>query len=369
MARRKQSEKVGEHVRIFQRGRSWYANYQFNSKQIRESLETTVKKTALRNALKLDRKIADGATTAPIETATIREAISAYKDYIVAEQRSKKTKTKYWRVLDEALQIATEMGRSSITQIDLAFIDKYRANRSTSCTTITIYHETIILRQLVKFAATRRMTPVDPLAGLKLKRPKPTSQPCFDDEQLAKILAAAKPPHDATFFLLAETGLRIGEAIWLAWADVDFKANVIRVRAKDDWKPKTGDERAIPMSSKLRAFLEARTRRGRWVLTANPTSRYPSSDRQIDARRALSALKRILKPLGIEGKLHTFRHSFISRSLTRGVEESVLRTWVGHVDAEIMRLYTHITSSISQERIKLMDAKKDPGSSVDGGPA
>lgn len=77
-----------------------------------------------------------------------------------------------------------------------------------------------------------------------MNRPKPTPQPYFDDVQVEKILAAARPPHNATFRLLAETGLRIREAQWLTWSDVDFRANVIHVRAKDGWRPKTGDERS-----------------------------------------------------------------------------------------------------------------------------
>ncbi len=196
------------------------------------------------------------------------------------------------------------------------------------------------------------MIPQDPLLGLKLKKPKPTPQPYFDEAQVQEILSVARPPHDATFLLLADTGLRFGEAQWLSWLDIDFKTNVIHVRSKAGWRPKTGDERAVPMSPTLRAFLEKRPRRGHWVLTAMPTSKYPSTDRQIDERRALTALKRVLTQLGLQGKLHSFRHSFISRCLTKGIEESVVRSWVGHVDPSIMRLYTHISSQISQERIQ-----------------
>ena len=126
-------------------------------------------------------------------------------------------------------------------------------------------------------------------------------------------------------------------------------------RGKDDWQPKSGDQRAIPMAERLKAFLETHPRSGRWVLTALPTTKYPSTGRQISERRALVALKRVLSKLGIPGKLHSFRHSFISRCLTGGAEEAVVRQWVGHVDPEIMRLYTHISSQISQDRIQRLN--------------
>ena len=118
--------------------------------------------------------------------------------------------------------------------------------------------------------------------------------------------------------------------------------------------PKTGDERAVPISPKLVMLLRRLPRRGRWVLAAMTTNKCPLEGRQIAERRALVALKRVLSKLGIEGKLHSFRHSFISRCLTAGIEEAVVRSWVGHVDPSIMRLYTHITSNVSQERIKLL---------------
>lgn len=241
--------------------------------------------------------------------------------------------------------------------------DKFKAQRAIDCAPKTVYTELVIIRQLVKFAFTRGMVDKDPLLRLKAKKPKPTPQPCFDDEQIDQILAHACPPHDATFTLLAETGLRFGEAEWLSWEDVDFKANVIHIRAKAGWKPKTGDERVVPMSPKLIMLLRRLPRRGRWVLTAMATKKYPEPCRQISERRALDALKRVLKVIGIAGKLHSFRHSFVSRCLTKGIEAAVVRSWVGHLDPAIMQLYVHITSKVSQDRIKLLG---EPGDGKSG---
>lgn len=360
---RNNSEKVGEHIRIFQRGSAWHATYHFGGKQCRQPLKTSNKKTAIRNALDLDRRLTAGEQPVAPESATITEVIAAYKDYLSAEGRAKKTIGKYSQVFTVVESIAQTMARTSILDVNFVFIDKFRAERSKTCGAVTIYHETVIVRQLIKFAVTRRMATHDPLLGLRLKKPKPTPQPCFDETQIQQILSAARPPHAADTFLLllAETGLRIGEAQWLTWSDVDLKTNVIHIRAKEGWKPKTGDERAVPLSPKLRAFLEVRSRHGRWVLTAKSTMTHPTLDRQIDERRSLAALKRVLARLGMEGKLHSFRHRFISRCLTKGIEESIVRSWVGHVDPTIMRLYTHISSPISQDRIKRLGTADSSG--------
>ena len=313
----------------------------------------------------MERQLAEGQAPQPIVNATIEAVIQAYKDYLVGEGRSKKTKAKYWSVLSRVKDLADTSGKSIILHIDLAFVDKYRAKRAKTCQPKTVYNESVILRQLVKFAFTRRMVSIDPLVGLKLKKPKPTPQPYFDDAQIDQILAAARAPHADTFLLLAETGLRIGEAKWLAWNDVDLVANVIHVRAKPGWRPKTGDERAIPISPKLQKLFERRPRRGRWVLTALPTTTRPATDRQIDEGTALKSLQRVLTRLKLTGKLHSFRHSFVSRCCTRGIEESVIRSWVGHIDRSIMQLYTPISSQISQDRIRRL-SESDRSDDSDG---
>jgi hypothetical protein len=34
----------------------------------------------------------------------------------------------------------------------------------------------------------------------------------------------------------------------------------------------------------------------------------------------------------------TFRHAFISHALTQGIPEAIVRQWVRHVDAEVLKL-------------------------------
>ena len=196
-------------------------------------------------------------------------------------------------------------------------------------------------------------------AGESLSRKKPATLSEVIDAYQEHLIAeqraeATVSKTNASLKLLAETGFRIGEAMWLTWADVDFKANVLHVRLKDGWKPKSGDARTVPISPRLAQLLHERPRQGRWVLTSPRTRKYPANDRQIAKSTTPAALKQVLSMLGIEGKPHTFRHAFISRCLTKGIEEAVVRSWVGHVDAEIMRLYTHISSKVSQDRIKLL---------------
>ncbi|QDT75197.1 site-specific tyrosine recombinase XerD [Lacipirellula limnantheis] len=103
------------------------------------------------------------------------------------------------------------------------------------------------------------------------------------------------------------------------------------------------------MGAELRAVLMQQPRQWLWVFTALPSAKCPVAARQISDRRALDYLKTVLKKLKLEGHQHTFRHSFISHALTHGVPEAIVREWVGHVDARIMKTYTHVADAISQQ--------------------
>jgi integrase len=165
--------------------------------------------------------------------------------------------------------------------------------------------------------------------------------------------------------LLAETGMRFGELQWLTWEDIDLAANVLHVRPKDGWKPKSGDQRAVPLSPAARRALESLPRRWRWAVTMPPSRSHPQPGRQWTERRLLAALKRVLKAVGLPGKLHTFRHTFISHALLNGVPAAVVREWAGHVDEAVIRLYTHVHDDASQAAMRRL-AGADQGNHQEG---
>jgi hypothetical protein len=88
---------------------------------------------------------------------------------------------------------------------------------------------------------------------------------------------------------------------------------------------------------------------------------------ELSSFKPLRALKRVLAGLGLTGHLHTFRHAFISKSLTAGVPEAVVREWVGHVDRDILKLDTHIASAASRAAMRRFVGEPDEDSRRDEG--
>ena len=76
----------------------------------------------------------------------------------------------------------------------------------------------------------------------------------------------------------------------------------------------------------------------------------------------------MVKKLGLIGHLHTFRRAFISTALTKGTAEAVVRSWVGHVDARIIQVHTHINGVASQAAMARLAAANTKTSKRSSGP-
>jgi integrase len=349
---------VGEFVSIFDRNGKWYANYQHDGRQVRRTLKTSSKKEARRRALVIEKEILVGEHKHLKRAPLMKDVINQYLDHLRSEGRMEKTIGKYKFGLDLLLEIAERQHRTRLSQLDVALVEQFRAERGAGgekrqpAGPKTVHHDTVTIRQLVNFALRRGLINADPLKGLRIAKPMRTPQPCWTRDEVELILAKACPPYREPLVFLADTGARFAEAEWLTWDDVDLVRRWVHIRGKNGWKPKSGNERAVPLNDRLYEMFQAMPRRSKWVFTARPTRRYPTVERQISERRLLQYLKRLLKPLGLKGHLHTFRHSFVSFAAYQNIPERVLRRWIGHVDEKILAWYFHLADPQSHDAMK-----------------
>jgi hypothetical protein len=124
-------ERVGEYLSIFMRGNRWYAHYRLDGKPVRQSLKTKNKKQARIKALAIERELVNDDLRRPQRAPFIKDVIDEYLSHLEAQRRSKSTIKKYRFALRLALELATKRGISRINQIDLAFIDAFRLERTT----------------------------------------------------------------------------------------------------------------------------------------------------------------------------------------------------------------------------------------------
>lgn len=338
--------RVGDRVTCFRRGKWWWAELYDNGKQKRQALKTTSKKEARNRAIRLEAKLLDGGLEDTAPPPTIADVIAECIEHLKTEDRSAATFKRYRPEFARWQAFFAKRGIHLINEIDVAIVSRYRTERKPHVAATTLYHETVVVKQLCNFAVLRGYLQHNPLRQLKIRRPKPTEQPCFTLARVEAILASAGAYADL-YELAAFTGLRIGEIKWLTWDDVEFDdagGGFIHVRAKPGrWKPKDGEDRKVPIHPRVANLLARLPRRHKFVFTARPCKEHPRGGRQICPRRMLQRLQRICTKLAIgKGTLHAFRRFFISHCANNGVEVFKLMEWVGHSDVAMILRYYHL---------------------------
>ena len=358
-------ERIGKRVSIFVKGRVWYANHQEGPKQKRTSLRTRNHEVARQKARAIEAELS-GAVPRQAGTFDIAAAVQAYIDWQDSNDRAPKTMVKYRDVLTRFAAHCRDAGVRLMHAITTQTVDEFAIRRRRDgMAAKTIYTELTIVRQWLNFTVTRRMLAVSPVSGTKLVKPKPGPRDYWRQQQFDAIVEAARGPYKAAFVLMAETGMRIGEVVHLTHDDLTLTgpAPVAHIRPKDvvpgarPWRPKNGEQRAVPLSPRAVAMLRDLPRRRRWVIDrmdgTAATTNLPANDRHI-----LAYLKTVLAKLGLEGTNHAFRHSFCTIAVLTGVDFFTLRRWVGHIDEEALEIYVHIADEQAQVTMRQLAERR-----------
>lgn len=224
----------------------------------------------------------------------------------------------------------------------------------------TISHRTInklmmIVGAVLERARRRGLISENPARRMdKLKERAYDDLEFYDPDEVWRLVTAATSERDgAIFLLLAFSGLRRGEALALTWRDVDFKREVIRVRA--NWShgrlvTTKGDRvRSVPLvpqlAGRLHKLLQGVAPRGPDdpVFCDEVGQRLDGSALR---RRFIMARERAgLRPL----RLHDLRHTFASLAIDMASPAEV-QAWAGHQDARTTARYTHYKSRRDEAR-------------------
>ena len=198
-------------------------------------------------------------------------------------------------------------------------------------------------RQPRRQARTRRETPLDDRKPVAI----------LEGDELARFLAHAGD-HRPLFEFLAYTGLRIGEALGLTWADIDHDAGLIRVhrqltrhREHAPLKTDAGKREVIlaPALAKqlrehwlatrykaphrLRLLQHARPRHSTTATSANDFRARPQTPQASGASGRLS--------------LHSLRHGFASLLIANGLNVVFVSRQLGHANPNItLEVYAHL---------------------------
>lgn len=168
-------------------------------------------------------------------------------------------------------------------------------------------------------------------------------------EELRFVLAALPDEWRPFFTLLAQTGLRVSEAIGLTWGDVDLgqkpRLEVKRQNYRGDVKElkSAHSRRTIPLSAGMARTLRelgARTYAGEAAPVFVTATGGPLNANNLRRR----VLDKATGPLGLGWVgFHTFRHTCASLLFAGGKDVKQVQEWLGHADPGFtLRTYVHL---------------------------
>ena len=172
-------------------------------------------------------------------------------------------------------------------------------------------------------------------------------------QEIAELLAWVKsrPVSPCVYPILcfaAHTGARRSEIVRVLASDVDLASGGITIREKKRDKTKMTIRRVplTPFLADVLADWMQQRGRGATLFCKDDGRALPPGEVTNYFYRAL----RIGKWKVLRG-LHVFRHSFISAMASKGIDQRIIDSFVGHCTDEQRRRYAHLWPSVQQEAL------------------
>ena len=212
----------------------------------------------------------------------------------------------------------------------------------------------IALNQVCGFAVRRGWVADNPVGKLEPgEKPRNTPRPVaiLEGDELARFLAASGPRRPL-FEFMAYTGLRIGEALGLTWADIDYEGGLVRVhrqlsrkREHAPLKSEAGKREVIlaPAIAKLlrECWLASPFKARHHFVFCNTLGR------GLDHRDVGEDFRATIKRAGVSASgrlsLHSLRHGYASLLIANGLNVVFVSRQLGHANANItLEVYAHL---------------------------
>ncbi len=318
---------------IFKRGNAYYVQWKHNGKWRSKSAGPD-----LGAVLELQARILDGDL-----------ALDAIKLADLVER--------YLKRLDTYFKPSTVRTHRTVSRHLLRFfrdrpvetwtseaLETYIQQRLEKVAPTTVNGELKNLKATLRFAVEEKIIPELPFKIRMVPVVQRRSARIFTREEIRRLLDCADERTRALLLIASATGMRIGEIRHLQWRDIDITNQRILVRAKEDWTPKTNQERECYVSSEviseLKQYRAAQEHNANsdWVFQ----NKIKPGQRWRETGNSYSGIHRAFKKAGLyqKGKLtHEIRRAVASTMLLNGTPIHVVKEILGHSTIKTTELY------------------------------
>lgn len=372
----------GEGSKPFQRAgrKGWYAQVWITDPATGKSERKLVSGPTKTELAKRVRTLRDDAEHGRMPAADRRLTLKEYaevwvRDHLPARDVTPATRRLYERTIKN--HIVPSIGRLQLGKVREADVERMDVDlRAKKCGDSTRRLAYNVLRMIFETAIRDRRVSVNPVAVVSRPTETPTAQPYYNAKEIARLELAVAGERILEHLVpvLAWTGMRIGEALALRWADLDLDAQAPHLwvrgtlaldekdRAYRQPYPKGKRPRPLPlMPAAVRALRAARTAQAKEQLRAGEAWEKldlvfsTALGGMIDARNLRRRYTPLVKQAGLSGSFHALRRSTATMLTAANVPLNVVATILGHSSTAVtQQRYTVVdTSIVSQAMAEL----------------
>jgi integrase/recombinase XerD len=240
--------------------------------------------------------------------------------------------------------IVDDVVATDIAAYLLALTESRLAPRSRARTLVAI-------RGWCRYLVAEKWLDADPSGLIDAPKLAPRSPVVLGEDAVARILAAPvrttpRGCRDAAMLeLLYAAGLRVSELVGVPLADVNLRANTVRVTGKG------GKTRIVPIGAAARDAIDhyVATVRTGWVRESTQPALFITERGRAMTRQGfwklLGGYARAAGVTAVGGAVspHKLRHSFATHLLERGADLRAVQAMLGHADIATTQIYTHVS--------------------------
>jgi integrase len=325
---------------VYKRGKTYWLKWYEDGKAKYESLKTQDKKDALVAKAAKELQLRTGTPVAQINI-TVAEFAEQYLLWHSGEYPWAMREMRYY--FDSV--VIPEFGGKRMASLDPQSVELWKHKRLGSIghkskrpvSRATVNNELKKLKAMLNKAVEWGVIQRNPITTVKtLQRLDARPRSYFTKEQLEAIYVADEST-SAIWQLLANTGMRVGEAMNLKWENVNEKT--IRVISTNESMTKTRQWRDIPLSPGASAAL----------------GNLESDDDYVLPRMCKMTLrtrfKKACEKAGVVGTPHELRHTFISHLVMQGVPLRTVQVLAGHKTISVTEQYAHLAPNHMSEMV------------------
>lgn len=250
--------------------------------------------------------------------------------------------------------VATLADGITVQAIDASAVRQFVVSLHGQNNAATVARKLSAMRSFFRFLQRRKVVVTDPLAGIS--GPKIAQLiPVFltvDETFLLLETPAAKDTFmsrdRAILELLYSTGMRVAELVSRDLEDLDFEAEILKVRGKGN------KERLVPVGRPAREAVQAWLSRRQQLMQERAARGLVVEKKALflngrGSRLTTRSVERMVRAYGERAGIpqtvtpHALRHSFATHLLEMGADLRSVQELLGHASLSTTQRYTHLT--------------------------